>query len=150
MPKQLFKLHLKLSRNVLHQRRDFTHRLTHKFRAVRGRSMVPADEVDEGFVFQGGVRSAGASSFVRQLHNVILVDEFPAHLTAADHLVSSLDTHSCNKRARENTVSKKCTVHLFRVLYKEQLLFSNIQSFCKCNASCLNTLNYLTGFSDFY
>lgn len=58
--------------------------------------VLPADEVDDGFVFEVGVCCAGTSSFIRQLQYVILVREFPAHLTAAHCSAGMLNTHGYN------------------------------------------------------
>lgn len=59
---------------------------------------VPADEVDDGVVFEVGVCWAGTSSFVRQLQNVVPVGEFPAHLTTAQRRRGILNTHSYNTK----------------------------------------------------
>lgn len=47
-------------------------------------SRLPADKVDDGFVFEAVVCSAGASLFVGQFQDVVLERQLPAHLTAAD------------------------------------------------------------------
>lgn len=58
--------------------------------------VLPADKVDDSFVCEGGICWAGISSFICELHHVILVWEFPAHLTAAHCSAGILNTHSYN------------------------------------------------------
>lgn len=57
---------------------------------------LPADEVDDGFVFAAGVGRADISSFVHQLQHVIGVGELPAHLPTAQDAAAVLNAHSCN------------------------------------------------------
>lgn len=69
--------------------------------------ILPADEVDDGFVFEVGVRRAGTSSFVRQLQDVILVGEFPARLAAVHHRAGSPNAHSYNT-IRTHVIQNEC------------------------------------------
>lgn len=57
--------------------------------------------MDDGCVFEVGVCSAGTSSFIRQLQYVILVREFPAHLTAAHCTAGILNAHGYNTTCRQ-------------------------------------------------
>lgn len=70
---------------------------------------VPADELDDGAVFEAGVCCAGIPSLIYQLHNMILVGELFAHQTGALDCGRVLNTHSCNTYGhRYQGVNKKC------------------------------------------
>lgn len=71
---------------------------------TKGGGEAPADEVDDGVVFELRVCWTRTSTFVCQLQNVILVRELPAHLTAAHRTAGILDTHSCNTYAHTHTL----------------------------------------------
>lgn len=58
--------------------------------------VVPADELDDRVVFEAGVGWAGISSFIQQLHHVILVRELPGHLTSAHRGDAVFDANSCS------------------------------------------------------
>lgn len=47
-------------------------------------SLLPADKVDDGFVFEAGVCSARASVLIGQFQDVVLERQLPAHLTTAN------------------------------------------------------------------
>lgn len=62
--------------------------------------MPPADEVDDGFVLQFGIRGTRASSFIRQLHDLIFVRQLLARLTPAIGRVGVTDANGYNIKQR--------------------------------------------------
>lgn len=56
-------------------------------------SLLPADKVDDCFVFEAVVCSAGASLFVAQFQDAVLKRQRPAHLTTADGRAAFPNAH---------------------------------------------------------
>lgn len=62
---------------------------------------LPADEVDDGVVLEGGVGGALTSSLIRQLHHVIFVRELPIGLATAQRSVGVFYAHRCDKKNQD-------------------------------------------------
>lgn len=56
-------------------------------------TLLPADKVNDGFVFEAGVCSAGAPLFVAQLQDAVLKRQRLAHLAAADGRAAFPNAH---------------------------------------------------------